>query len=109
MMAFGWHSYFPSTWYININGYPGDKPRKCMWHSRCKYVYHVNYGRQYRYRCDTACGISGSAVYVYFTSGFRIIYGVHAYGYSTHPCITRSHFYKLESWICTYGGTFIEL
>ena len=107
-MAFGWRSYFPSSWYININGYPGDKAGKCMWHSHCKYVYTVNYSRQYSYRCDTAGGMSGSAVYVYFTSGSRIIYGVHAYGYSNHnraTRITRSHFNKLQSWIRTYGGS----
>ena len=107
-MAFGYRSYFPSSWYININGYPGDKAGRCMWHSNCKYVYHVNYGRQYRYLCDTAGGMSGSAVYVYFRSGSRIIYGVHAYGYSTHNRATRitsSHFNKLQSWIRTYGGS----
>ena len=110
-MAFGWRPLFPPTWYININGYPYDKPGYCMWHSHCKYVYHINYGRQYRYRCDTARGMSGSAVYVYFRRGsriFRIIYGVHAYGYRTHnraTRITRSHFNKLRSWILTYGGS----
>ena len=107
-MAFGWRSYFPRSWYININGYPGDKAGKCMWHSHCKYVYTVNYGRQYRYLCDTAGGMSGSAVYVYFSSRSRIIYGVHAYGYSTHnraTRITRSHFNKLRSWIRYYGGS----
>ena len=42
-MAFRYRSYFPSSWYININGFPGDKACRYVWHSHCKYVYHVNY------------------------------------------------------------------
>ena len=107
-MAFGYTSYFSKKWYIYINGYPGDKAGRCMWHSHCRYVYHVNYGRQYRYLCDTAGGMSGSAVYVRHSNRRRIIYGVHAYGYSNHnraTRITKAHFNKIRYWIGKYGGS----
>ena len=58
--------------------------------------YDINFRGQYCYVCYTAHGMSGSVVY--FSSRSRIIYGVHAKGYSTHnraTHITRSHFYKL--------------
>ena len=52
-MTIGWCPLFPPTWYININGYPGDTPGYCMWHSHCKYVYHVNYARPVNFKILT--------------------------------------------------------
>ena len=47
---------------INIAGYPGDKPRNCMWHSQCEI--ERCFPKQLAYKCDTAEGMSGAAVYV---------------------------------------------
>ena len=64
---------------VNIIGYPGDKPGWCMWGSFCTLAEADN--SFLRYPCDTAGGMSGSAVYYYYKStNTRIIRGVHGYG-----------------------------
>ena len=110
-MAFGYHEPMP-RYIVNINGYPGDKAGQCMWHVHCQITSTFSNGRMLKYPCDSAGGMSGSAVYAYFTNGARIIYGVHAYAYSRGrislynggPRITRSVFNHLRSWISVYGG-----
>ena len=112
-MAFGWRYPMP-RYYIYINGYPGDKPGRCMWHSNCRISGFFNYGRMMRFPCDIAGGTSGSGAYAYFRYGRtkRIIYGIVAYAYhrgrttlyNGGPLITRSVFNHLQSWISYYRG-----
>ena len=54
-MAFGWRYPMP-RYYIYINGYPGDKPGRCMWHSNCRISGFFNYGRMMKFPCDIAGG-----------------------------------------------------
>ena len=64
---------------INIFGYPGDKGYEhCLWGSTCNLA-RVTNSRLY-YPCDTAGGVSGSAVYKQLSSNAQMIYGVHGYG-----------------------------
>ena len=112
-MAFGWRYPMP-RYYIYINGYPGDKPRRCMWHSNCRISGFFNGGRMMKFPCDIAGGTSGAGAYAYFRYGRtkRIIYGIVAYAYyrgtttlfNGGPLITRSVFNHLQSWIRYYRG-----
>ena len=89
---------------VNIAGYPGDKRGRCLWRSHCR-VRITWYNRLF-YRCDTAGGMSGSAVYHYIR-GRREIIGVHAYGgrrNNSGTRINRRHKRNLNSWICRYTG-----
>ncbi len=104
-MGYGWKSPMPK-YNININGYPGDKPFGTMWHSYCQ----IKIIRTYRlyYPCDTAGGMSGSGVYVYWPSNKkRTIYGIHAYGvdstgYNGATRIRKAVFENLKSWKAKY-------
>ncbi len=100
-MGYGWKKPMPK-YNVNINGYPGDKPRGTMWHSYCKLKRRTTY-RLY-YACDTYNGMSGSGVYVYWKSKKkRTIYGIHAYGvdwtgYNGATRIRKSVFNNLKKW-----------
>ena len=99
-----WHPMPKTTVYIN--GYPNDKPGKCMWYTQCETFGTINKGRQIYYPCDTAPGMSGGPVYSYH-SGDYIVYGVHAYGYRSHNRATRitySHYVEINSWISAFKG-----
>lgn len=103
-LGYGYNNSLP-YYTVNINGYPGDKPFGTMWHSDCPLAIIQTY-RLY-YACDTAGGMSGSSVYVYFSSGSRIIYGIHAYGvdstgYNGATRITSTVYGNLNSWIAAY-------
>lgn len=104
-MGYGWKSPMPK-YNVNINGYPGDKPFGTMWHSFCRLGIITTY-RLY-YPCDTAGGMSGSAVYVYWSSSKkRIIYGIHAYGVDRTGLngatrIRKAVFENLKRWKSTY-------
>lgn len=98
-MGFGYTSLGTSN-KININGYPEDKPHGTLWHSFCP----IRKAGAYRltYRCDTAGGMSGSAIYIYnATTGKRTIYGVHTHGgkyYNYGTRIEKSKFNNLKRW-----------
>lgn len=100
-MGYGYKDRMP-RYIVNINGYPGDKPRGTMWHSHCKLRFMTSF-RLY-YPCDTYGGMSGSGVYVYWSSNKRrIIYGIHAYGvdstgYNSGTRIDSSVFRNLYNW-----------
>ncbi|MFO1418423.1 MAG: serine protease [Methylotetracoccus sp.] len=100
-MGYGYNDSLP-LYTVNINGYPGDKPFGTMWHADCPLTINQTY-RLY-YACDTAGGMSGSSVYVYFSStGSRIIYGIHAYGvdgtgYNGATRIRSAVFNNLKAW-----------
>jgi V8-like Glu-specific endopeptidase len=104
-MGYGWKQPLPK-YNVNINGYPGDKPSGTMWHAYCKLQIIQTY-RLY-YPCDTFGGMSGSAVYVYFTSSKkRTIYGIHAYGVDGTGLngatrIRKPVFENLKKWKATY-------
>lgn len=103
-LGYGYNNSLP-YYSVNINGYPVDKQYGTMWHSDCGLSIIQTY-RLY-YPCDTFNGMSGSGVYVYFTSGSRIIYGIHAYGvdstgYNGATRITSSVFANLSNWISAY-------
>ncbi len=104
-MGYGWKNPMPK-YNVNINGYPGDKPFGTMWHSFCGMKIITTY-RLY-YPCDTAGGMSGSGVYVYWSSSNkRTIYGIHAYGvdstgYNGATRIREAVFDNLKSWKAKY-------
>jgi glutamyl endopeptidase len=104
-MGYGWKSPMPK-YNVNINGYPGDKPSGTMWHAYCQMQIITTY-RLY-YPCDTAGGMSGSGVYVYWSSqNKRTIYGIHAYGvdstgYNGATRIREAVFENLKNWKATY-------
>lgn len=100
-LGYGYNNSLPS-YVVNINGYPGDKPFGTMWHADCSLAI-IQTSRLY-YPCDTAGGMSGSGVYVYFPStNSRIIYGIHAYGvdstgYNGATRITSTVYNNLSNW-----------
>lgn len=100
-LGYGYNDGLPS-YVVNINGYPGDKPFGTMWHADCTLAI-IQTNRLY-YPCDTAGGMSGSGVYVYFSAtGSRIIYGIHAYGvdstgYNGATRITSTVYNNLSNW-----------
>jgi glutamyl endopeptidase len=104
-MGYGWKNPMP-LYNVNINGYPGDKPSGTMWHAFCGMKIITTY-RLY-YPCDTAGGMSGSAVYLYIAAeNKRIIYGIHAYGvdgtgYNGATRIREAVFDNLKKWKATY-------
>ena len=113
-MAFGWRYPMPK-YIININGYPGDKEGRCMWHSHCRISGFFNFRRMIKFPCDIAGGTYGSGAYAYFPKrrGTKhIIYGVVAYAYhrggrtlyNGGPLIRRCIFNHLQYWIRRYRG-----
>jgi glutamyl endopeptidase len=104
-MGYGYKDNLPK-YIVNINGYPGDKPNGTMWHAHCQLSIITSF-RLY-YPCDTYGGMSGSGVYVYFSSSKqRTIYGIHAYGvdstgYNGATRIDSSVFSNLYRWKRTY-------
>lgn len=72
-MSFGWRRPMP-RFYVNMAGYPVDKPGQCMWYSHCRL--YGRYNRMMSYYCDTYNGMSGAAVYARIGYS-RIVYGVH--------------------------------
>ena len=111
-MSFGYNNNLPK-YIVNIAGYPGDKknPRWCLWRSYCRL--RIVQPKRLQYPCDTFGGMSGSAVYVYWSRrNRRIIYGVHTN--SIHGVgdpnlnkgvrITQFYFYNLLKWIKKYDG-----
>ncbi|MGB5953584.1 MAG: trypsin-like peptidase domain-containing protein [Ornithinimicrobium sp.] len=99
--TFGFGAYSDSTLrssWINISGYPGDKPSGTQW-------YHWNRvaavsSRRVSYDIDTAGGQSGSAVYR-IVNGGRYGVAIHAYGGSVTNSgtrITRPVFDNLVAW-----------
>ena len=72
--------------YLNLSGYPGDKPAGTQWYHSRK-VKSVT-GNRIFYEIDTAGGQSGSAVY-YIKDGKRYAVGIHAYGAASGNSATR--------------------
>ena len=84
--------------YLNLAGYPGDKPAGTMWyHSRR--VKSVS-SRTITYDIDTAGGQSGSAVY-HIKDGKRYAVGIHTNGSrrgNSATRITKAVFNFMKSW-----------
>ncbi len=72
--------------YLNLPGYPGDKPAGTMWynHRRVKSLT----SRTITYEIDTAGGQSGSPVY-YIHNGHRYAVGIHTNGSQSGNSATR--------------------
>lgn len=104
-LGYGYDNNLPQ-YNVNINGYPGDKPLGTMWHSFCQ-LSIIQTFRLY-YPCDTFGGMSGSAVYVYWSAqNRRTIYGIHAYGVDSTGLngatrIRQEVFENLRRWKATY-------
>ncbi len=84
--------------YVNLSGYPGDKPAGTQWYHSRK-VKSVT-SRRVFYEIDTAGGQSGSAVY-YIQDNKRYAVGVHAYGASSGNSatrITKGVFNMMQTW-----------
>lgn len=84
--------------YLNLPGYPGDKPSGTLWY-HWKKVKRVTSRRVY-YDIDTMGGQSGSPVY-HIKDGKRYAVGIHAYGQSSGnsaPRITKGVFNLMKSW-----------
>ncbi|MEO0788107.1 MAG: serine protease [Bacteroidota bacterium] len=84
--------------YLNLPGYPGDKPSGTMWYHH-QGVKRLTSRRIY-YTIDTMGGQSGSPVY-YIKDGKRYAVGIHAYGHSSGnsaPRITKGVFNLMKSW-----------
>jgi V8-like Glu-specific endopeptidase len=63
--------------YLNLSGYPGDKPSGTQWYHSRK-VHHLG-PRKIYYQIDTYGGQSGAPVW-YVLDGKRYSVGIHAYG-----------------------------
>ncbi len=100
----GWMAYAYddsiSSMSININGYPGDKPKGTMWHSFCP-TKSVSTDL-FTYLCDTYKGNSGSAIYRFLSqNNERKIFGIHTNGFdgfNRGTRITKAKFDKLQAW-----------
>jgi V8-like Glu-specific endopeptidase len=107
-IPYGWANPMPLL-AVNINGYPiDDRPPGSMWHADCRLAITtpVNPQRLY-YDCDTAPGMSGSAIYAWFGAAGRTVYGIHTYSVDETALnggtrITRSVFETLEKWKALY-------
>lgn len=83
-MSFGWRRPMP-RYFVNIAGYPVDKPGQCMWLSHCHL--YGRYSRVMSYYCDTFKGMSGASVYARI-GYWKIVYGVHiGSGRWTNMCV----------------------
>ena len=93
---------------ITIAGYPGDKSGWCLWKSSCNLAEVLE--KRLKYACDTAGGMSGSAVYTYYGGlSADTVVGVHAYGSGGGPTnsgtrMTSYYESTIRRWITNYGG-----
>ena len=97
---------------LNIAGYPGDKPKRCMWYTHCNKSFYRSY--MLRHVCDTYGGMSGSGMYILkrYRSWFswryrRTVIAVHGYGGSTTngaAPLTSTKIRSIRSWIRRYHG-----
>ena len=112
-MGFGYNSRIRRGYPITINGYPGDKPNRCLWYSTCR-IKHAFSGRL-RYFCDTYGGMSGSGILVSSLKRY-VIYGIHTNGadrrctngWRIKRCnsgvrINRSSFKRLRQFVKDYN------
>jgi len=84
---------------IHINGYPAFRNLR-MFHTHC--IGRPYATRRLLYPCDTYGGMSGSAVYMLYPDGKRVIYGVHSgtwsNTYNRGVRITEGIFLQLREW-----------
>ena len=111
-MSFSYNNNLPK-YKINMAGYPHDKknPSWCLWQAYC--TLEIVQEKRLQYPCDTAPGMSGSPVYVYWSStNRRIIYGVHTNGVGGNGDpnlnkgvrITQLYYIHIRYWMTKYGG-----
>jgi V8-like Glu-specific endopeptidase len=84
---------------VHINGYPAFRGYR-MFHTHCLGKPYSK--RRLLYACDTYGGMSGSAVYMLYPSGKRVIYGIHSgtwdSKYNRGVRITEPIFLQLREW-----------
>ncbi len=105
-MDIGWLDSVPEL-PVNVYGYPGDKPKLCLWGSRCQIVWDSEL--QLDHSCDTYYGMSGSSVYAQdMTTRKTVIYCIHAYGglfrqkFNKCTRITKTRYKLFKQWIGNY-------
>lgn len=80
-----------------ITGYPGDKPDGTLWNTGvCDDWYYSCGSMKVYHQCDTAGGMSGSAI----RDGSNHIIGVHAYGgsWNSGTAMNSFHLANVQSW-----------
>mmetsp|Transcript_7878 Transcript_7878/g.17084 ORF Transcript_7878/g.17084 Transcript_7878/m.17084 type:complete len:442 (+) Transcript_7878:1014-2339(+) len=91
-------SYREADW--RITGYPGDKPRGTVWNAGICDDWSYSCGsRKIYHQCDTAGGMSGSAI----RDGGNYIVGVHTNGagsgsFNSGVAITNYHLANIQNW-----------
>ena len=91
-------SFTESDW--RITGYPGDKPRGTVWNTGVCDDWEYSCGsRKVYHKCDTAGGMSGSAI----RDGDNHIVAVHAYGandgtWNFGTALTSYHLSNVQNW-----------
>lgn len=92
-------SFAESEW--RITGYPGDKPTGTLWNTgKCDdWWYSCGSNKKIYHQCDTAGGMSGSAI----RNGNNQIVGVHAYGssdgtWNSGTAMTAEHLANVQYW-----------
>lgn len=123
--SFGWRSSIPDGWIVNNHGYPGGAGAPPgsrggeLWRDPDAGVTQRTTSLRWYYDTKTSGGHSGSAAYLYWRSGRRVQYGVHAYGepnfadgspVTDGTCengavrITSSRFRQICGWMHANGG-----
>ena len=91
-------SYTESQWHIT--GWPGDKPDGTIWNTGVCDDWSYSCGsRKVYHKCDTAGGMSGSAI----RDGSNRIVGVHTNGagsgsWNSGTAMTSMHLANVQSW-----------
>jgi len=91
-------SYTESQW--RITGYPGDKSAGSLWNTGlCDDWWYGCDSRKIYHQCDTAGGMSGSAI----RDGSNRIVGVHAYGsgssgWNSGTALNSYHLANIQKW-----------
>ncbi|KAF8462312.1 trypsin-like cysteine/serine peptidase domain-containing protein [Kalaharituber pfeilii] len=88
-MSFGYNSRLSSSWDLNLNGFPDDKPEGTMWHSYGPVVDAPNLlPFIFYHKIDSYFQQSGSGVYRYRKRyDERVIYGIDSHDHE--KCVTN--------------------
>jgi V8-like Glu-specific endopeptidase len=115
-MDFGWDDGMSTSWYVNTDGYPGDKNPHTMWHS-FDFISEVD-DLYFYVNLDVVPGDSGSPVYLYLEDqdstvqygiissqvtkqflNFPDVWNTHTNYYNQATRITQDRFNQICGWI----------